>query len=446
MRKRTQYSEFRSGSGSDRSDRPRGRNNGDSNRTRRGPGKQSDSDGKPSYKSDNERPRRTSDSPKSGNRFRSSENPGNERPRRTSDSPKTESRFSSNSKPDTDFRAPRRSSGRPSGDRSKPSGGFREKSFGENKRTTGSRNAKPSFTTESKTERKPYKTSGNTRKPNTESGDKEQSSYGAKRNYKPTYGRKPASESKSLKNLGKANRNFDSETIRLNKYISNSGICSRREADVFISNGVVTVNGKVVTELGYKVNVNDKVQFDGRSIRPEPNRYLLLNKPKDYITTAEDPDGRRTVMALIQGACKERLYPVGRLDRNTTGLLLFTNDGELADKLMHPRKMVKKIYKAELDKNLQQEHFDAIVSGIQLEDGFFKVDTLEYAEDAGTKKILGVEIHSGRNRIVRRIFEHFGYNVVKLDRVLYAGLTKKDLARGKWRFLSEQEIRMLKML
>ncbi|MCG9911224.1 MAG: rRNA pseudouridine synthase [Flavobacteriales bacterium] len=235
--------------------------------------------------------------------------------------------------------------------------------------------------------------------------------------------------------------------IRLNKYIANSGMCSRREADVFIQNGVVTVNGKMVDELGYKVQPGDLVKFDGRSIIPEKPVYVLLNKPKDFITTSEDPQGRRTVMTLIEGACKERVFPVGRLDRNTTGLLLFTNDGEMADKLMHPRKRVKKIYLAELDKNLKTEHLQQLREGITLEDGPIKPDVVEYA--AGPKpdkKTIGVEIHSGRNRIVRRMFEHFGYKVVKLDRVYFAGLTKKNLPRGRYRMLEPMEINMLKML
>jgi 23S rRNA pseudouridine2605 synthase len=235
--------------------------------------------------------------------------------------------------------------------------------------------------------------------------------------------------------------------IRLNKYIANSGMCSRREADVFIQNGVVTVNGKMVDEPGYKVQPGDLVKFDGRTIIPEKPVYLLLNKPKDFITTSEDPQGRRTVMTLIEGACKERVFPVGRLDRNTTGLLLFTNDGEMAEKLTHPRKRVKKIYLAELDKNLKTEHLRQLREGITLEDGFIKPDAVEYA--AGPKpgkKTIGIEIHSGRNRIVRRMFEHFGYKVVKLDRVYFAGLTKKNLPRGRYRMLDPLEINMLKML
>lgn len=235
--------------------------------------------------------------------------------------------------------------------------------------------------------------------------------------------------------------------IRLNKFIANSGMCSRREADVMIQNGVVMVNDKILDEVGYRVQPNDVVKFDGRTIIPEKPVYLLLNKPKDYITTSEDPQGRKTVMALIQGACKERVFPVGRLDRNTTGLLLFTNDGEIADKLMHPRKRVKKIYMVELDKNFKHEHLLQLRDGVTLEDGPIKPDVIEYADGPKPdKKIVGVEIHSGRNRIVRRMFEHFGYNVIKLDRVYYAGLTKKNLPRGHYRMLEPIEVNMLKML
>jgi 23S rRNA pseudouridine2605 synthase len=209
----------------------------------------------------------------------------------------------------------------------------------------------------------------------------------------------------------------------------------------------VTVNGKLVDLVGYKVQPGDTVKFDGRAIIPEKPMYLLLNKPKDYITTSEDPQGRRTVMALIRDACKERVFPVGRLDRNTTGLLLFTNDGEMADKLMHPKKRIKKIYAVELDKNLKADHLHQIREGVQLEDGFIKPDAVDYSNSPnGTKKIIGIEIHSGRNRIVRRIFEHLGYTVLKLDRVYFAGLTKKNLPRGKYRLLEPMEISMLKML
>ena len=233
--------------------------------------------------------------------------------------------------------------------------------------------------------------------------------------------------------------------IRLNKYIANSGICSRREADELILAGVVMVNGKVVTELGTKITPSDKVQYDNQTIRNERHVYVLLNKPKGYITTTDDPFDRKTVMTLVADACKERIYPVGRLDRNTTGLLLLTNDGEMAKKLTHPRHRVRKIYHVELDKAITKNDMITIAKGVELDDGPAVVDEIAYAE-GGSKKEVGVELHSGKNRIVRRIFESMGYEVVRLDRVLFAGLTKKDLPRGHWRLLTEQEVNYLKML
>ncbi|MBK7027998.1 MAG: rRNA pseudouridine synthase [Bacteroidales bacterium] len=234
--------------------------------------------------------------------------------------------------------------------------------------------------------------------------------------------------------------------IRLNKYIANSGVCSRREADDLIQAGVVMVNGKVVTELGTKVSPSDKVQYDNHTIRNERHVYVLLNKPKGYITTTDDPYDRKTVMSLVEDACKERIYPVGRLDRNTTGLLLLTNDGEIAKKLTHPRHKVKKVYHVEVDKAVTKSDMIKIATeGVELEDGVAVVDEVAYAE-GGSKKEVGVELHSGKNRIVRRIFEALGYEVIKLDRLVFAGLTKKDLPRGKWRLLTEHEVNYLKML
>ena len=250
---------------------------------------------------------------------------------------------------------------------------------------------------------------------------------------------------KSYRRVTKQKDEASSSLIRLNKYLSNAGICSRREADTLIAAGNVSVNGKVVTEMGYKVNRDDVVKFDGRVITPERKEYVLLNKPKNHITTTRDEKGRRTVMELISNASKSRLLPVGRLDRNTTGLLLFTNDGDLAKKLTHPSHGVRKIYHVELDKNLTMSDFRKIQSGPVLEDGPVVVDDLSYIENK-SKREIGIEIHSGRNRIVRRIFEHFGYRVVKLDRVVIAGLTKKDLPRGHWRHLTPQEIINLKIL
>ncbi|MEZ4841305.1 MAG: pseudouridine synthase [Flavobacteriaceae bacterium] len=233
--------------------------------------------------------------------------------------------------------------------------------------------------------------------------------------------------------------------IRLNKYISNAGICSRREADTFINAGSVTVNGKVVTEMGYKVNPSDEVRFDGSLISPERKRYVLLNKPKNYITTMDDDRDRRTVMDLVANATSERVYPVGRLDRNTTGLLLFTNDGELAKKLTHPKHKVRKLYHVSLNRKLEKNDLVKISENFMLDGKMVFVDAISYIENE-SKTEVGIEIHSGRNRIVRKIFEHFGYTVIKLDRVIFAGLTKKNLPRGHWRHLTEQEIINLKML
>jgi 23S rRNA pseudouridine2605 synthase len=237
----------------------------------------------------------------------------------------------------------------------------------------------------------------------------------------------------------------DDGTTRLNKYISNCGICSRREADELIKAGLVSVNGKIITEMGFKVQPGDEVRYNNELLRGERPVYLLLNKPKDYITTVDDPGSRRTVMELVASACKERIYPVGRLDRNTTGVLLFTNDGDLARKLMHPSFEVQKVYHVTLDKALKPDDMDKILEGIRLEDGPVRVDDIAYAGDGSDRKEIGVEIHSGKNRIVRRIFEHLGHEVVKLDRTVFAGLTKKDLPRGRWRFLKEMEVAALKM-
>jgi 23S rRNA pseudouridine2605 synthase len=234
------------------------------------------------------------------------------------------------------------------------------------------------------------------------------------------------------------------EPIRLNKFLANAGVCSRREADSFIEAGVVSVNGQVVTELGTKVKRSDSVLFHDQLVSIEKKVYILLNKPKDYVTTSDDPQNRKTVMDLVKGACRERIYPVGRLDRNTTGVLLLTNDGELASKLTHPQYMKKKIYHVYLNKNVTAADMRMIADGIQLEDGEIHADAIEYASETDRKQV-GIEIHSGRNRIVRRIFESLGYKVVKLDRVFFAGLTKKNVRRGDWRYLTEQEVNMLRM-
>ena len=234
------------------------------------------------------------------------------------------------------------------------------------------------------------------------------------------------------------------EPIRLNRYLANAGVCSRREADTFIQAGVVKVNGQIVTELGTKVLRTDEVMFHDQTLNIERKVYILLNKPKDYVTTSDDPQNRKTVMDLVKNACRERIYPVGRLDRNTTGVLLLTNDGEIAAKLTHPQYLKKKIYHVFLDKNVTAADLRQIADGIMLEDGEIHADAIDYASETD-KKQVGIEIHSGRNRIVRRIFEHLGYKVVKLDRVYFAGLTKKNVRRGDWRFLTEQEVTMLQM-
>ena len=234
------------------------------------------------------------------------------------------------------------------------------------------------------------------------------------------------------------------EPIRLNKFLANAGICSRREADEFITAGVVSVNGEVVTELGTKIKRTDEVKFHDETVSVERKVYVLLNKPKDCVTTSDDPQERKTVMHCVKDACKERIYPVGRLDRNTTGVLLLTNDGDMASKLTHPKYLKKKIYHVYCDKNVTKADLDQIASGITLDDGEIRADAVSYASETD-KKQVGIEIHSGKNRIVRRIFESLGYKVMKLDRVYFAGLTKKGLKRGDWRFLTEMEVNMLRM-
>ena len=234
--------------------------------------------------------------------------------------------------------------------------------------------------------------------------------------------------------------------IRLNKYLADCGVCSRREADELIKAGCVTVNGEVVTTMGFKVKTNDKVVYGGQTLNREKLRYILLNKPKGFITTADDPEGRDTVMELVKGACNERIFPVGRLDKSTTGLLLLTNDGDLAKKLTHPSSQVSKLYHVVLDKPLTKNDMLRIAEGVELDDGFIAADTIAYDEDDESKKGVGIELHSGRNRIVRRIFEHLGYEVVRLDRVMFAGLDKYKLPRGEWRFLTDKEVAMLKKI
>jgi 23S rRNA pseudouridine2605 synthase len=255
-------------------------------------------------------------------------------------------------------------------------------------------------------------------------------------------GRKTMGRRRVVKDMPK--NGHESDQIRLNKYIASTGVCSRREADEFISAGLVTINGKLITELGVKVSPGDVVKYNGETLKEEKKVYILINKPKDYVTTVEDPHAKKTVLDLVKGACKERIYPVGRLDRNTTGVMLLTNDGDLTKRLTHPKFEKLKIYHVHLNKNIKPADMEKIATGITLEDGLIKADSISYA-DPVDKTQVGIEIHSGRNHIVRRIFEHLGYEVGKLDRVYFAGLTKKNLHRGEWRFLSEKEISMLKM-
>ena len=260
------------------------------------------------------------------------------------------------------------------------------------------------------------------------------------RDFKPT-----RSFEKSISREKKFSSKVGGEETRLNKYIANSGICSRREADVMISTGVVKVNDEVIITMGYKVKPGDKVTVDGRELKSERKVYILLNKPKDTITTTDDPSGRKTVMDLVKDACRERVYPVGRLDRNTTGLILLTNDGDIAKRLMHPSHKIIKVYEATLDKNISREDMNTISKGVNIEEDFIPVDGIAWPEP-DKKNIVDIEIHSGKYHVVKRIFEQFGYDVIKLDRTMYGPLTKKNLPRGTWRFLTEGEISILHRL
>ena len=277
-------------------------------------------------------------------------------------------------------------------------------------------------------------------------GQARQGGYQQRGGYRPRTADYDPNAKYSLKKRIEYNESHIDPTVpvRLNKYLANAGVCSRREADEFIQAGVVSVNGKVVTELGTKVLRTDEIKFHDQAVSMEKKVYVLLNKPKDCVTTSDDPQQRKTVMDLVKDACPERIYPVGRLDRNTTGVLLLTNDGDLASKLTHPKFLKKKIYHVFLDKNVTAHDMQQIADGITLEDGEIHADAIEYASPTD-KSQVGIEIHSGKNRIVRRIFESLGYRVIKLDRVLFAGLTKKNLRRGDWRFLTEKEVDMLRM-
>ncbi len=236
------------------------------------------------------------------------------------------------------------------------------------------------------------------------------------------------------------------EGIRLNKYIADAGVCSRRDADKLIEEGRIKINGEVADRMGIRVMPDDTVTYNNKVLKGEKLKYVLLNKPKDFITTMDDPQERKTVMSLVKNACPERIYPVGRLDRNTTGLLLLTNDGDLTKKLTHPKHGIKKLYHVVLNKPLSKNDMLKVLTGVELDDGLIIPDKVDWVKEENNKKHVGIELHSGKNRIVRRIFEHLGYDVVKLDRVMLAGLTKKDLPRGKWRFLKEKEINILKMM
>lgn len=257
--------------------------------------------------------------------------------------------------------------------------------------------------------------------------------------------RKPLSKPSTTGAATKTPKRVDDGTMRLNRYIAHAGVCSRRDADTLILSGAVSVNGVPVTELGSRVKEDDKVTVGNESIKQEQKVYVLMNKPKNFITSVSDPQGRKTVMQLV-GKLKQRVYPVGRLDRDTTGVLMFTNDGDLAKKLTHPKHGIKKIYQVTLDKNVPQAHIQQIAEGIELEDGWIKADEVSYVGKKEDRREIGIEIHSGKNRIVRRIFEHLGYEVIKLDRVYFAGLTKKDLSRGQWRYLTTEELNIFKML
>lgn len=324
------------------------------------------------------------------------------------------------------------------GERSYKRSDEKERSFGRDKKFTKRRDEKME---ESASQKKHYKSGERFERPEKPRNFEDEKSYKRHGDRERPYGKdKKSHPGKSKQHTPKS----PDELIRLNKYLSNAGIASRREADVLIQSGAVKVNGVVVDQLGYKIKPGDKVTYGDQSVKSEKKVYLLLNKPKDYITTMDDPRERKTVMDLIKGACRERVYPVGRLDRNTTGVLLFTNDGEMTTRLTHPKFGIKKVYQVTLNRSLKAEDYSALTEGIELEDGPIKADDLAFVGEG--RKEVGVEIHSGRNRIVRRMFEHLGYEVIKLDRVVFAGLTKKDLPRGKWRFLNPKEVNFLHML
>lgn len=354
-------------------------------------------------------------------------------------------------KPDRSFGKTERSFGRSERSFGKPKRSFNkdEKSFKSDERPASrvvKRADKPFGKDEGKfrTEERPRRRIGSTGRRTEESFGKSESRYSNReKQYRTSEKPYRKTEKPVRKSVVKSIKKSDDGSLRLNKYIANSGICSRREADNYITAGLVSVNGTVVTQLGTKVFPTDDIRFNGERLKGEQKVYILMNKPKDFVTTTSDPHAEKTVLELVRGKCKQRVFPVGRLDKATTGVLLLTNDGELAESLTHPSKERKKIYHIHLDKNLNATDFNKILEGFSLDDGEIHADALSYIEE--DKSQLGMEIHSGRNRIVRRIFEHLGYKVKKLDRVYFAGLTKKNLRRGQWRFLSEEEIAFLKM-
>jgi len=383
--------------------------------------------GRPADGGDSAKPYAQRSKPYSG-RVSSADSGSSDRPKRSSDSYRSSSEGGGDKKPFSSAR-PKSYSSRPtseSSDRPKSSDSYRSR---------GDEGGDRKFS----------------KKPETERGFKKRTESGSepfRKSAKSSYNKITPDRDAPVKTLRsrKEKENKEVGLIRLNRYIANAGICSRRKADELIEAGVVSVNNVVINELGHKIDpMKDEIRYNGELLKREKMVYVLLNKPKDYITTTEDPQERRTVMHLVEKASKERIYPIGRLDRNTTGLLLMTNDGDLADKLSHPRSNITKLYQVELNKSLSQGDMNKIQYGLELEDGLIKPDSISYVTGA-SKREIGIQIHSGKNRIVRRIFEHLGYEVVKLDRVIYAGLTKKDLTRGRWRYLDEKEIIQLKHL
>ena len=397
---------------------------------------------------------RSFDKPRRNDDFNASERPAGRTSDRSFDKPRRDDDFNASDRParrtsDRSFERPRRDDDFNASDR--PARRTSDRSFDRPRRDSdfNSSERSPRRSSDRSFENKRFDEEGNNdsfERPSRERSFDRSEGRGSSR-----YGDKPSgrrSKPFSRNNDDRSSNNVyaapsSDGTIRLNRYISNAGICSRREADELITTGVITVNGKIITDLGTKVKLTDVVLMEGQKISQEKKVYVLLNKPKDYITTAEDPEDRKTVMHLIKDAGRERLYPVGRLDRNTTGVLLMTNDGELTKKLTHPKYQQRKLYHVFLDKPLTKADFESIEQGVELEDGFIKVDNIDYVAKSSTFDEVGLEIHSGRNRIVRRIFENLGYRVVKLDRVMFAGLTKKDLPRGRWRYLTPAEVSML---